>query len=327
MIATSSSSPGDGAKVFDVGIWGFAVKPCPGELLASILARVLLGPPEHLITKTSLRAESSPQANTCLKNKDQPLVGLRILMAEDNRINQQVAELQLEQMGAAEIRIAEDGAAAVAAVARSRPDLLLMDIQMPGMDGFEATEVIRATESREGLPRLPIIALTANAMQGDRERCLAADMDGYASKPLRPDDLRKAVASCLPRSVAPNRAPEEPAAQAQATGTAPAMITPETLEELQDLMGPKCARLYQEALNQIESQLAAIEKAHKTEDCSAIVAAAHALKGAAANLGLEPLAAAANTVEKAAREDRCATLDELTQVACDTAAAIRQAFP
>ena len=116
---------------------------------------------------------------------------LSILLAEDNLVNQRVAERLLVKRGHA-VAVASNGAEAVAAFERRHFDVVLMDVQMPAMDGFEAAAAIRALE-REGAGHTPIIALTAHAMEGDRERCLAAGMDNYVQKPIRPADLFAAV--------------------------------------------------------------------------------------------------------------------------------------
>jgi CheY-like chemotaxis protein len=120
---------------------------------------------------------------------------LRILVAEDNPINQVVAVRLLEKHGHTVV-VAATGREAVAAVQGGGFDLVLMDVQMPEMDGFEATAAIRAAEPRADR-RLPILALTALAMSGDRERCLAAGMDGYLTKPIQGDHLLQAVANAL----------------------------------------------------------------------------------------------------------------------------------
>lgn len=118
--------------------------------------------------------------------------GLRVLVAEDNPVNRRLTQHLLERRGHRP-HLVDNGRAAVAAVDAETFDLVLMDLQMPEMDGFEATAAIRARERAQGLPRLPIVALTAHAMQGDRERCLAADMDGYVAKPIKPVELFEVV--------------------------------------------------------------------------------------------------------------------------------------
>jgi CheY-like chemotaxis protein len=118
---------------------------------------------------------------------------LAVLLVEDNDINQEVALAMLQSAGHA-VDIASDGVEAVAKCAERRYDCVLMDCQMPGMDGYEATRCIRAREAEAGTPGVPIVALTANAMSGDRERCLAAGMDDFLSKPFNASSLLAAVA-------------------------------------------------------------------------------------------------------------------------------------
>jgi CheY-like chemotaxis protein len=124
-----------------------------------------------------------------------------LLLAEDNPVNRLVAVRLLEKQGFT-VTAVEDGAAAVEAVATGAFDLVLMDMQMPRMDGLEATQHIRARERAERLPRIPIVALRANAMKGDRERCIGAGMDDYLSKPLRSEQLLATITALLPAAAA-----------------------------------------------------------------------------------------------------------------------------
>lgn len=123
---------------------------------------------------------------------------VRILLVEDNSANALVAGLFLEQMGYAHDQ-AENGREAVEAYETGRYGLILMDLQMPEMDGYEATRRIRQIEAETGKTPVPIVALTAHALSGDREACLAAGMDDYMSKPFKPEELR----ACLARLIAP----------------------------------------------------------------------------------------------------------------------------
>jgi two-component system, sensor histidine kinase and response regulator len=119
----------------------------------------------------------------------------RILLAEDNAINQTLAIRLLEKRGYA-VTVAGDGQAVLKALEKDCFDLVLMDIQMPGMDGFEATAAIREKEQRVG-GHIPIIAMTAHALKGDQDRCIAAGMDGYVSKPIRTSEFFAAIESLL----------------------------------------------------------------------------------------------------------------------------------
>jgi CheY-like chemotaxis protein len=122
--------------------------------------------------------------------------GLRILLAEDNRVNQELAARLLAKLGHSSV-IANNGLEALALLATEVFDLVLMDIQMPEMDGIAATQQIRERETFTGA-HMPIIAMTAHALKGDRQRCLDAGMDGYVSKPISAKDLQAAILSLLP---------------------------------------------------------------------------------------------------------------------------------
>src|ERR1043165_9044646 len=121
-----------------------------------------------------------------------PARRLRVLVAEDNPVNQKLAQHLLERRGHTPILVG-NGREACDTMLRDSFDLVLMDLQMPEMDGFEATAVIRKRERETGSARVPIIALTAHAMQGDRQRCLDADMDGYVAKPIKPVELFEVI--------------------------------------------------------------------------------------------------------------------------------------
>ena len=134
------------------------------------------GPPPPLVTRHTLRERQRV---------------LRVLVAEDNPINQAVACRLLEKRGHTVVMTA-DGGDAVRRAGEESFDLIMMDLQMPGVDGIEATRRIRRSEQTTGR-HIPIIALTAHAMEGDRDRCLAAGMDAYLTKPLQPDDLFRLI--------------------------------------------------------------------------------------------------------------------------------------
>ena len=176
MMLTSAGHLGDAARCRELGISAYLVKPIrQGELLAAIcqlLDKSERKEPAPLVTRHTLREE---------KNR------ARILLAEDNAVNQALAVRILEKRGYS-VTVAPDGRAAVDAYLSGGFELILMDIQMPGMDGFEATAAIRQIEKQNG-GHIPIVAMTAHALVGDQERCLASGMDGYTSKPIRTSEL------------------------------------------------------------------------------------------------------------------------------------------
>jgi two-component system, sensor histidine kinase and response regulator len=183
IMLTSGGSPGDGTRCRELGISAYLTKPIrPTELLEGI-GRVLGKTPQEaaLITQHSLRED---------RNR------ARILLAEDNPVNQTVAVRMLEKRGYTVV-VAGNGRAALATLEKDDFDVILMDIQMPEMDGFEATAAIRDKEKASGT-HIPIIAMTAHAMKSDEERCLAAGMDGYVAKPIRIQELLAALERHLP---------------------------------------------------------------------------------------------------------------------------------
>jgi CheY-like chemotaxis protein len=130
------------------------------------------------------------------------LAGARILLAEDNAVNQMLARRLLERLGAT-VTIADTGMAAIERLCLSAFDAVLMDCQMPELDGYEATRRIRKGAAGEAARSIPIIALTANALSGDRERCLASGMDDYLVKPINPNALREKLERILSPAIAP----------------------------------------------------------------------------------------------------------------------------
>lgn len=174
----------------------------PAELLRALrvvlaLERGLKLPPQ-LITGGSPAAKATPAAVAPTPVMEGSLAGLRVLLAEDNEVNQHYARHLLAKFGC-QLEVVGDGQAALLALGRATFDVVLMDCLMPQMDGYETTRRIRQQEAAvspgpDGLKRrIPIIALTANAMPGDREKCLAAGMDDYLAKPIRPVDVRAAL--------------------------------------------------------------------------------------------------------------------------------------
>ena len=179
MMLTSAGHRGDALRCQELGVAAYLLKPIRQSELREAIARVL-GAREQkgaipLITRYSLGDAIDPTSV------------LNVLVAEDNAVNQRLAARMLEKRGH-RVTVARNGHEAVEALTKQVYDLVLMDIQMPEMDGFEATSVIREREGDSGA-HMPIIALTAHAMKGDKERCLAAGMDGYLSKPIRSQEL------------------------------------------------------------------------------------------------------------------------------------------
>jgi signal transduction histidine kinase/CheY-like chemotaxis protein len=194
MMLTSAGFRGDSSRCQDLGVSAYLLKPIRQSELREAITRVL-GAREQkgaspLITRYTVQGAGDSVA--CLQ----------VLLAEDNLVNQRLATRLIEKRGHCVV-VANNGREALAALEKKRYDLVLMDVQMPEMDGIEATLALRERERGTG-GHQPVIAMTAHAMKGDRERCLAAGMDGYLSKPINPqelDDLLQSYAAAQPRIV------------------------------------------------------------------------------------------------------------------------------
>jgi PAS domain S-box-containing protein len=215
---------------------------------------------------------------------------LRILLAEDHDVNRTLALKLLARMGC-EADVARDGLEALSAVRDRAYDVVLMDVEMPELDGLEVTRTIRSELPRERQPR--IIAMTANAMAGDRERCLAAGMDDYVSKPVRPEALEAALVD-VARAHA--RVVTEPA-------TGGDVLDPGALEQLRATVGDEdfVHQLAAAFLDEAPQLVAALRQGVGAGDSEAVRRAAHTLKTDAMTFGVTGLAQAARALEAAAR--------------------------
>ncbi len=315
-----------------------AASPLPALLLSSVS---LMLPPDQLralniqavLTKPARRKELLGALLNILCAKSvqevsaraapvttQRFVGVRVLLAEDNLVNQELARIMLEKMGCA-VAVVSDGVTAVSAVTVPTPayDLVLMDCQMPELDGFAATSRIRTWERAQGTRHLPIVALTANALQGDRERCLRAGMDDYLSKPFNEQGLyallqRWTVASPgAPSAPIPGTPPAE--------GPTRAVLQRTALDAIRQLQRPdrpdffsKLVDIYLESSRGLMTE---IEVAAAARDAARISRAVHMLKSSSANLGAETFAKLCAELEARART---AELGELSGLIPELAA-------
>jgi two-component system, sensor histidine kinase and response regulator len=233
-------------------------------------------------------------------DRDEPR--LRILVAEDNKINQEVAKHTLKKLGH-RADVAANGNEAVAALQQIPYDLVLMDCQMPELDGYEATRAIRRGEG--SARHVPIIAMTANAMPGDRERCLAAGMDDYIAKPFQLEALRAVLRLWAPATS--SRRDDVPmiAKAADAAPVSPETVDGDTLAALRELEAADApgflAELVGLFVDDLPGRLDAIANGIARADAPATSAAAHSLKGSAANLGAKPLASLCQRLEVAGK--------------------------
>jgi PAS domain S-box-containing protein len=298
LILTSAGQRGDGERCRQLGVQAYLTKPIARadlvEAVGTVLAGTASAPGEvDLVTRHSI-AESRH--------------ALRILLAEDNPVNQQVATAMLLKRGH-QVDVVGNGREAVDAVAQETYDVVLMDIQMPEMDGFEATEKIRA------LPQgrtLPIIALTAHALSGERERCLARGMTGYLAKPFKAHDLFAAVEG---RGAQPADSAAAPAPAVDVAAFRRTMEEAGAAEAVDGILETFVATLPQ--------RLQALVAAVGGTEAEPLQRAAHAFKSAAGTIGAGHLAALLEDMESAARDgDVAGARDKLEHVRGEAQAAL-----
>jgi signal transduction histidine kinase/DNA-binding response OmpR family regulator len=276
VMLTSGEQMGDLARSRELHIAAYLTKPVRrSDLRAALAAAVTDFRPVERVEFPRLPAKNEKSERS-----------LHILLAEDNEVNQMVACGLLEQAGHT-VEIANNGAEVAPMLADRAFDAILMDIQMPVMDGFQATAAIREKEKLSG-GHIPIVAMTAHALAGYRERCLSAGMDGYVTKPIRLDLLLEELA-CISKvqAVAPSvRAVED------------AQFDSDDL--LDRLMGDEdlAKRLAGAFVSSMPGQLAALAQAIGNSDADATRFVAHTIKGVAANLGCSELQDLASAVER-----------------------------
>ena len=204
VLLTSSGTKGDALRMAGLGFAGYLVKPVRLEVLGAVVATVLAHRRQglrDLVTRHSVReADAGTQAS--------PSAGLsgHVLLVEDNLINQKLARIMLSKLGV-RVSLAQNGQEALDLLAAQSFDLVFMDCQMPVLDGFDATTALRAREAHDARPRLPVIAMTANVMAGDREKCLSAGMDDHLAKPIQERQLAQVLRYWLPKRPQPGRTP------------------------------------------------------------------------------------------------------------------------
>jgi CheY-like chemotaxis protein len=285
LMLSSAARAGDAERCKEVGVAIYLTKPLKqSELLHAVLA-ACHSPPEAAPPVTAAGALPTP---------DGAVGGLKVLLAEDNAVNQRLAVRLLEKDGHC-VKVVANGREAVAAVAQERFDVVLMDVQMPEMDGLEAARQIRAREQAE-CGHVPIIAMTAHALKGDRERCLAAGMDDYVPKPIPARALRAAVERQC-RSGSDGAAGEVVRGGQETNGLdlrlALAFVGGDEalLAEVIRLFLKECPRLAQ-----------AVRDAVERGDARALWISAHTLKGSVSNFGAVHAAELADRLQALGRQ-------------------------
>jgi len=316
IMVTALGNRGVAAQLKDLGFAGYVSKPVRQSQLYDCIAQVLGG---------GKQASESFAAVTCQGAAGSDKSGVHILLAEDNIINQKVAQSILGKLGY-KADVAANGLEAVRALELIDYDIVLMDCQMPEMDGFQATAMIRSPESKVLNHKVPIIAMTANAMKGDRENCIKAGMDDYLSKPVKKDGLAAILETWLKQEDHTGALLQEP--QKDDTQGTPLLF--DKAELLNNFDGDEAFAqgILDDAVSEIPIKVEKILELCKGEDSQAIHLLAHTLKGIAANLRTPALSVIAGKIESAAKDCKLEVartlLSELEQTAQMTIKAVKE---
>ncbi|MDM0106175.1 ATP-binding protein [Variovorax sp. J22R24] len=285
---------------------------CQSRLNAGSRFAVTL--PLHAWIPSAASAHGHAAANPAASDEStRPSTGHKVLLAEDHPINREVITRQLSKLGY-ECDCAEDGEQAWDSLTSPSASysMLLTDCHMPRLDGYELTQRLRDREARLGLARLPIVALTANALQGEAERCIALGMDAYMSKPLQIDDLRKTLAEVMLRQPASNAAERAPGATDSAkAGSKPAY------EDLAELCGGdlgKVAKLVDIFVAATSEDLKAMDRAFEAGDHAVLRQLAHRLSSACHQLGESGTVTRLRAIEHMEEPDDSRRTDALRQL-------------
>jgi CheY-like chemotaxis protein/HPt (histidine-containing phosphotransfer) domain-containing protein len=281
MMLTSGDRYGDVTRCDELGLAAYLLKPIKqSELFDAIV--LALGV-----------SEAEDDSSKAVTEETARLRPLKVLLAEDSLVNQRLAVGLLEKHGHTVV-VAGHGREAIATLQSQTFDVVLMDVQMPEMDGFEATAAIRHQERRTG-SHIPIIAMTAHAMKGDRERCLAAGMDGYVSKPIRASQLFQVIESMLPPGEETTAPPESSSADESVVNWSEALEGTEGDHEL-------LLSMTEAFLEESPQLLATIRDTIAKNATAELQTAAHALKSTLCFFGAVTASDAAATLEGMGRK-------------------------
>jgi len=302
ILLPSAGKQGDARRCRELRVNGYLTKPVIHSELYDALKAIIHGkeqPGNVLVTRHQIREKRA---------------GCSILLVDDVEINRELARIILEKQGH-RITIATNGQEAIEAACKGGFDLIFMDIQMPVMDGFEATSEIRAFELLHGLQPVVIVAMTAYALQGDKNRCLDAGMDDYITKPIREEKLRLVIDRLVPGQNSPEIVPESlgqprPMPQKLQTDVIPVFDRNAFLNRIggDESLVNMFVTMFVTSTNE---HLTLICKAATENDTGQMRTRAHAIKGSAGNIGAMRLSVAAADFEKALREEPSAELPEL----------------
>ena len=291
VMLTSAGCRGDAKRMHEIGFAAYLNKPIKQSQLLDCLRRVTgksddspQTPSETIVTRHSISEDRKRR--------------IRILLADDNIMNQKIGQRILEVKLGYHADVVANGVEAIESLSRQHYDLVLMDCQMPEMDGYEATAAIRDPNSSVRNHNIPVIAMTANAMKGDREKCLEAGMDDYVAKPIRPQELSDAIERNLREEE-----PEQSLSTSQVEALQATTATDDPLKVIQSEYDadPDLAGILGEFVLGLAGMLTAMREALANNHHEGLQRLAHQLKGAGGSYGYPQLTDAAKILEDAAK--------------------------
>jgi CheY-like chemotaxis protein/nitrogen-specific signal transduction histidine kinase/HPt (histidine-containing phosphotransfer) domain-containing protein len=294
VMLTSTLFRGEAKEAKELGFAAYVTKPIRRSDLYQCLIQAIrenkeIGPASNSITVTKIESDPKFQA--------------RILIADDNLVNQEVVGLMLQKIGC-HVDIANNGKEALQAVTNNHYDLVMMDCMMPKLDGYEATRTIRQLQASGELPSFPVIAITANAIEGDRDKCIAAGMDDYLAKPFKFAEIKRIIENWLPVKVNYDSSDDHN----PPTSKQPLTINSAALDTIKKLIPHKgddvLRNLIGIFLNDAERLIGEMEYATLRGDIDKIRIAAHTLKSSSHQVGAEMLAELCKKMELDARQQR-----------------------
>jgi signal transduction histidine kinase/DNA-binding response OmpR family regulator len=311
MIA-SSPARGDKQEMESLGFSGYLNKPASYRQLCDMLSVIADAKRNKKIIPmlTQHNIKESKQRERVKSEKKPYFLDSKILLAEDNPVNQQVMLAMLQKYGC-NVSIASDGQEAIQNIKQTQYDILFMDCQMPVMDGFEATQRIRKLEEDNRQRRMPIIACTAHSMRGDNEKCLAAGMDDYISKPVRQQDLEHMLFKWIPEEK--QEWQQQCVINSYSKAGNHLSIEPASLDAFRELMGERFESLLSVYCQSSYAYITAIKMASENIDPETAYKAAHPLKSSSRQIGAFKLATIAEEIEKLCRKGTV-TRDELSKL-------------
>lgn len=315
ILSTSVPRKGDSKRILEAGFSGYLTKPVlPSDILPVIHASIQqhkTGKEKYLVTRFTARDQERAAQQQHVISEVMQHKKSRVLLVEDNPVNQQVATVMLERMGCV-VTPSGNGSEALEQFRRHRYDFVFMDCQMPVMDGFEATRRMRKMESQRKFKRTVIIAITANAMQSDREACLDAGMDDYIAKPVRQLDFVHMFERWNPSAQLAESTDQQP--PQQETANALKLLDHNALKYLEETVGNHFPDIKRKYIETTEDLVKSMCEAHDALDGLALARAAHSLKSSSLVIGAVKMGELAKAIEKQGLNTTDTLMKELLEI-------------